>query len=143
MFTRRENDVGIATLVFEFFSGLGPEYSLFGPGHPLVEGLRRSYVVDLARAKFKLEGSKGFDHWNVPFGIIGAAATGGNVPGQFAGGVRITIIPTSEGNVFIVNNTTGRHSFYAHSEPNIPRNSSGLGPAEGNIYQRFYWLEPR
>src|SRR5690606_35822952 len=60
MFTRRENDVGIATLVFEFFSGLGPEYSLFGPGHPLVEGLRRSYVVDLARAKFKLEGSKGF-----------------------------------------------------------------------------------
>jgi len=142
-YTMRDNGVGIANLTWEFFSGLGPKYSMFGPDHPLTQGLRGSYIVGLARTKFALEGSNGLDYWDAPFGILGALATGGNLPGQFTGSARISIVPVHGGNIFIVNNTTSRHSFYAHNEQNIPRNASGLGPAEGNIYQRFFWFEKK
>ena len=139
-YTVRENTVGIADLFFEFITGTGPEYSMFTEGHPMVKQLKESYLVTLAKGKFVLEGSKPLRRWDAPFGVVDAAMSDNNLTAQFVGGARISIIPTAAGNLFIVDNTTGRYSFEAHLKPDVPRDPNILTP-EGNVYQRFIWLE--
>jgi RHS repeat-associated protein len=138
-FTVRSNDVGVGSLFFEYLTGTGPEYSMFKDGHPMVNALKDSHIVSLAKIKFVLGGSKPLIQWDAPFGIVGAGLSNA-LTEQFVGGARVSIIPTSMGNLFIVDNTTGRYSFHGHSQPDIPRNSNMMTP-EGNIYQRFIWLQ--
>ncbi|MCZ8070295.1 MAG: hypothetical protein O9311_08065 [Cytophagales bacterium] len=141
-FTLRGNGVGVANLFFEFITGTGPEYSMFLEGHPMVKEMKNAYIVDLAKIKFVLGGYKPLLQWDAPFGVVGAALTGKNLTAQFIGGARISILPTADGNMFIIDNTTGRYSFEGHSKPDIPRHPSILTP-EGNIYQRLIWFEKK
>jgi hypothetical protein len=137
MFTLRSNDEGFGNLFFEFITGTGPEYSMFTDGHPMVNALKDSYIVSLANIKFVLGGYEPLIQYDVPFGIVGAGLSSSGTE-QFIGGARVSIVPTSAGILYIVDNTTGRYSFHGHSEPDIPRNPNFMTP-EGNIYQRFIW----
>ena len=138
-YTIRGNDVGVGNLFFEYLTGTGPEYSMFTDGHPMVNALKDSYIVSLAKIKFTLGGSNPLIQWDAPFGLVGAGLSN-SLTEQFVGGARVSIIPTAAGMLFMVDNTTGRYSFHGHSQPDIPRNPSMLTP-EGNIYQRFIWLQ--
>jgi hypothetical protein len=138
-YTIRGNDVGVGNLFFEYLTGTGPEYSMFTDGHPMVNALKDSYIVSLAKIKFTLGGSNPLIQWDAPFGLVGAGLSN-SLTEQFVGGARVSIIPTAAGMLFMVDNTTGRYSFHGHSQSDIPRNPSMLTP-EGNIYQRFIWLQ--
>ncbi len=99
---------------------------MFIEGHPMVTQLKSAYIISLAKAKFVMGGNEPLIQWDVPFGVVGAALSEDNLTAQFVGGARVSILPTPQGNLFIVDNTTGRYSFEAHSKPDIPRDSNIL-----------------
>jgi hypothetical protein len=53
-YTKRGNTVDWQVLLGEFELGIGPERSLFTEGHPMVEDLKKSYVVAAAKVHFAL-----------------------------------------------------------------------------------------
>jgi hypothetical protein len=137
----RGNNVNYKTLYNEFLTGTGPEYSGFGPDHPMTKAMQSSYVVREARLHFLVNGSRPMIRWDAGFGIPGAGLSGTNMTAQFVGGARISIIPTQAGLIFILDNTTDRNSYKAHLAESVPRSPGTITP-QGTIYQRFMWVEP-
>jgi len=138
-FTERGNDVDGWTLFDEFRSGTGAEYSIFKDGHPMVEDLKKSWIVGIASAKFALGGQEPLLRYDVPYGLVGVPMSH-TLTEQVIGGARISIIPVAGGRAYIVDNTMGRYSYRLHSVPDIPRSPNAITP-EGSIYQRFIWFE--
>jgi len=141
-YTKRGNGVNWATLTNEFLTGDGPERSLFLNDHPIIEDLKKSTIVAQAMLRFLQGGQTPLIREHIeanPFIHVPLAGT--NMIEQFIGSARISIIPTSEGFVFILNNTTGRYSGGYDSAEDIPRVTGETTP-KGNIYQRFIWIVP-
>lgn len=139
MYTIRENKVTGTTLFSEFLDGTGPEYSAFADGHPMVEDLKKSYIMTLAKIEFVRGRYKPIRRYDAPFGIIGAGMSS-SMTEQVIGGARITIIPTSNGIYYQVDNTMDSYSYHAHTGESIPRAPGTVTP-QGTIYQRFAWFE--
>jgi RHS repeat-associated protein len=139
-YTMRDDFVNYETLYNEFKTGTGPEYSGFGPNHPMTLDIKDSYIVKEATLHFLANESKPMIRWDAGFGLVGAFNSGTNMTAQFVGGARISIIPSKAGFIYILDNTTDQHSYHAHLGGSTPR-SGGITP-EGTIYQRFMWVVP-
>ena len=107
----------------------------------MVEQLKKSWIVMEARYKFLLNGSKPLIRWDAPFGILGAAVSSTTTE-QFVGGARVSIVPTSAGLFFEVNDTKNNNSFFLHATDNNPGRVNGMGGAFSTTYQRYIWFEP-
>jgi hypothetical protein len=105
----------------------------------MTNDLKNSWIVGIATAKFLSGGGKPLIDYDVPFGLPGPVMSGTDMTEQFIGGARISIIPTSVGTAFILNNTTGRYSYRLHMADDFTRTPGVLTP-EGTIYQRFMWI---
>lgn len=140
VFTMRKNDVGYEMLLLEFMTGIGPEYSGFGQDHPLTKDMKESLIVKLAMVKFSAGGGKPLINYDVPFGLLSIPLANGSMIEQFVGGARVSIIPTSGGTAFIINNSTGWYSASYHRGKDIDR-VPGKRTPYGTIYQRFMWIE--
>ncbi len=139
-YNMRGNDVNYQTLFNEFITGTGPEYSGFGQNHPMVGDLQESLIVTVATGKFLAGDGKPLIRWDVPFGLASIPLATQSMTEQFIGGARVSIIPTSLGYVYIVDNTTDWNSFSYHTGKSIPR-VPGETTQYGTIYQRFMWIQ--
>ncbi|MBS1559929.1 MAG: hypothetical protein JST69_14515 [Bacteroidetes bacterium] len=146
----RGNDVNYKTLLNEFLTGEGPEYSGFGADHPMTKDLMNSWIIGIASAKFLLDNVSNIKNnrplqplvmYDVPFGLAGIPMSGLNMTEQFVGGARVSIIPIGAQTMYIVNNTTDRYSGGYHFATSIDRVSGEVTPM-GTIYQRFMWIKP-
>ena len=146
----RGDGVDWNTLYNEFLTGEGPEYSGFGQNHPMTLDLMNSWIVNLAQVKFDFSNTANrkaglplspLIYYDVPFGLVGAAASGTTMTEQFVGGARISIIPGDGYTTYIVNNTTDRYSYLLHLGESRPRQEGVIVPM-GTIYQRFTWVVP-
>ena len=140
-YTMRDNSVTHETLLNEFLNGTGPTYSGFGPDHPLTIKMKNSLIVNEARLMFLKGGGKALTYYDAQFGLFGIPLSAYNGAAQFVGGGRVSIIPTSSGLLYIINNKTDRRSAGYHLMTSVPRASNGITPG-GTIYQRFMWVEP-
>jgi len=141
-YTQRDNGVNWYTLTAEFLSGNGPERSLFLDGHPMTEAIKKSTVVSQAIIRYIIGGQKPLIREHVEANpLIHVPLAGFNMMEQFVGSARISIIPSSAGTIFILNNTTGNYSGGYDSVDDIPRIPGEITP-HGNIYQRFIWIVP-
>jgi hypothetical protein len=138
-YTERGKNVNGWTLFEEFKSGQGPEYSIFKNGHPMVEDLKKSWIVGIANAKFVAGGQKPLLRYDVPYGLAGIPMSH-TLTEQIIGGARISIIPVSGGRVYIVDNTMGRNSYHLHLDKNVSRNQNQVTP-KGTTYHRFIWFQ--
>ena len=139
-FTMRGDDVNYKTLFNEFETGTGPEYSGFGQNHPMTKDMQKSLIVTIAMAEFLAGGSKPLINFDVPFGLASIPLASQSMTEQFIGGARVSIIPTSIGTAFIINNSTGWYSASYHTANDINR-SPGRTTPYGTIYQRFMWIQ--
>jgi hypothetical protein len=76
------------------------------------------------------------------FGLGGIVNAGPDVVEQFVGGFILDIRVDEKGEnlMFILSNTTGRHSAYYHMASDIQRSPGGL-TREGNLNQVYIWKE--
>lgn len=139
-FTIRGDDVDYKTLLNEFKTGTGPEYSGFGQNHHMTKDMQRSLVVTFAMMKFVAGGGEPLINYDVPFGLLSIPPASQSMTEQFIGGARVSIIPTSIGTAFIVNNSTGWYSASYHMGNDIKRSPSQVTPY-GTIYQRLMWIQ--
>jgi RHS repeat-associated protein len=138
-FTARGYEVSPSTLLMEFLTGTGPEYSLFEDGHPMVEELKNSFIVSEAMIKMLVSGEDNLIGYNAPFGLVNMGISY-TLTEQFIGGARVSIIPVQAGGytIIVVDNTTGLYSGAYHQAQDINRVPGQTTPG-GNIYQRFIW----
>ena len=138
-YVKRAYEVDGWTLFDEFKSGVGPEYSIFMEGHPVVEDLRNSWIVGIANSKYALDKQEPLLKFDVPFGLVGLAMSH-TFTEQVIGGARISIIPVAGGRLYIVDNTMDRYSYHLHMDESIKRNPMEITP-KGTTYHRFIWFE--
>ena len=69
---------------------------------------------------FLLGGGAKLTDYDAPFGLLGIPASAYNGAAQFVGGARVSIIPSSHGLLYIINNTTDRYSGGYHSMNSVP-----------------------
>ena len=79
-------------------------------------------------------------NYDVPFGLGSIPLASQSMTEQFVGGARVSIIPTSIGTAFIVNNSTEWYSFSYHLGDDTNRIPNQITP-NGTIYQRFMWIQ--
>jgi hypothetical protein len=142
-YTLRDNNINYKELLSEFLHGTGPERSLFLDGHPMVESLKTSWILTLARIRFLSTNSRSKYFDNVPFGLAGAAFSGTNMVGQFIGGARVTIVDLGRGVYYQVDDTKDRNSLYYHSTNVNPIRRKGEIILESTTYQRYIWIEKK
>ena len=90
--------------------------------------------------KFVAGGGKPLINYDVPFGLASIPLASQSMTEQFIGGARVSIIPTSIGTAFIINNSTGWYSASYHTGNDVNR-SPGQTTPYGTIYQRFMWIQ--
>ncbi|MES2628241.1 MAG: RHS repeat-associated core domain-containing protein [Bacteroidota bacterium] len=139
-YVERTKDVNFRTLFTEFKTGVGPEYSLFKDGHPMVNDLKKSWVVTVATMTYLLRGNRTLLDYDVPFGLLGLGMSY-SLTEQFIGGARVSIIPTFKGILFIVTNSTGIYSGTYHLSKDKKRSLNKITPY-GTTHQMFIWTEP-
>jgi hypothetical protein len=139
----RSDTVGYKDLLSEFMEGTGPERSLFLEGHHMVEILKTSWILTIARTKYILENKNKLDYFDVPFGVVGAAVSTANLNmvEQFIGGARVTIISFSTGVYYQVDDTKNKSSLYLHMDVPNPDRSDGYIIPQSTTYQRYIWFE--
>jgi hypothetical protein len=139
-YTVRGDYVRAERLFGEFLTGEGPERSLFFGSHKLTTDMKKSAVMRRAKAFYSANYPNGGDmrlrHTNyyksdIPFK---------SDIEQLVGSARVSIYPRTSHTIFVIDNTTSRHSGSYDKIPNIPRTPGQLTPT-GNIYQRFIWIE--
>jgi len=108
----------------------------------MTEAIKKSTVVSQAIIRYIIGGQKPLIREHVEANpLIHVPLAGFNMMEQFVGSARISIIPSSAGTIFILNNTTGNYSGGYDSVDDIPRIPGEITP-HGNIYQRFIWIVP-
>ncbi|MDR2978850.1 MAG: hypothetical protein LBV02_00160, partial [Bacteroidales bacterium] len=142
-YTIRDNNVDYSTLWEEFKTGTGPERSLFRNDHPMIEDIKKSWIMTLAMMKFLSQGGdKPLRRFDVPFGLVGAFLSH-SMTSQFIGGARISIIPVSGGYYFQVDDTKNRHSLFLHLDTNNPTRLPNQTTPLGTTYQRYIWFQSK
>ncbi|MBU0487800.1 MAG: hypothetical protein KKD31_07590, partial [Bacteroidetes bacterium] len=138
----RSKDVDWITLWKEFETGTGPERSYFGDGHPMVESMKKSWIVTLAILKFAKDGGdKELKRYDVPFGFVGFILAGTDMTQQFVGGARVTIKPLIGGGYYFqVDDTKDYYSFSYHQKGNVPARTTEISKPYSATYQRYVWI---
>jgi len=139
----------IDQLAIEYFTGTGPERSLFfGNSNIVQKYLRHSIYEAMAVNVFFDGGQKPIDHmgvgWNLWETFADVMSSHPNDIAQFLGSVRMSVTPIGNMLRLQLDNTSDQHSLYGHLPwiHGVPRSPNQITP-QSTTYQRFIWYVER
>ena len=146
-YTRRMNSTNWANLFDEFLSGGGPENSLLaGKENTAVKQLMETDMYETAVDYFRDTSMNEKTSFSGMFGLIGVAAEGSNMQGQFMGKTNFSFYPVGNKVVVMAFDSKSVSSYSLNpfnkaESRNIPR-TNGVGAPQSTTRQTYlFWVD--
>ncbi|WP_292015436.1 RHS repeat-associated core domain-containing protein [Chryseobacterium sp.] len=146
-YTRRMNSTNWANLYDEFLSGGGPENSLLvGKENTAVKQLMETDMYETAVDYFRDTSMNEKTSFSGMFGLIGFAAEGSNMQGQFMGKTNFSFYPVGNKVVVMAFDSKSVSSYSLNpfnkaESRNIPR-TNGVGAPQSTTRQTYlFWVD--